>query len=338
MSNLGNFSLPNVSESDFEDKKRIREILEHLYALNEQLRYMLNHLDEDNFTEDFKEKVDGGEKIGAIIERVENTENNASAVRKMAEDIIAQYVKKGEVISAIEQTAETIRIAASRIQFEGATTINNNFSIDTDSYMRVLHGGTLGAFTIVPFGLFGGDSMIKVGGITISGNTISGVTSMPGFLIKGAQLSKSNYDGGQASVLAVDTSNNIVVASLVLLDQYGQPAPYQIVLRPPDYVPPPPDTGTQVSVVEITQDGDRLTKRSGAGTEYNSLGTCYAGEIYGCSGTTIGTDGYVWARCDQVFQYNSGTGRWVGYAITPFYARQYSADGRSYWVQSTVTI
>lgn len=58
-------------------------------------------------------------------------ENLSSEIRQTAGEISLK-VSKGEVISEINQSSEEVKIKAERIELEGYTTVNNNFSIDED--------------------------------------------------------------------------------------------------------------------------------------------------------------------------------------------------------------
>ena len=46
-------ALPRISDGDLDDEKQRRRIMNYLYKLDEQLRYVLNNLDADNLTETF---------------------------------------------------------------------------------------------------------------------------------------------------------------------------------------------------------------------------------------------------------------------------------------------
>ena len=56
-------------------------------------------------------------------------------------------VGEDEIISSINQTAEQIKIQASKISLEGFVSINNSFSIDSNGNFNAT-GGTIGGFTI----------------------------------------------------------------------------------------------------------------------------------------------------------------------------------------------
>ena len=63
-------------------------------------------------------------------------------------------VGEDEIISSINQTAEQIKIQASKISLEGFVSINNSFSIDSNGNFNAT-GGTIGGFTIGQNSIYG---------------------------------------------------------------------------------------------------------------------------------------------------------------------------------------
>ena len=61
---------------------------------------------------------------------------------------IALTVKKDDVISSINQSAESVAIQASKIKLEGLVTANNNFKILTDGSIEAVNGKFAGAINI----------------------------------------------------------------------------------------------------------------------------------------------------------------------------------------------
>ena len=106
--------LPNISEDSLADAAERRKILESLYALNEQLKYALMNLDESNFTDEFKETLDMTSDVAALTQRVEDAEAGVVSVRKQTAEGFSQTVKKDQIISAINQSAELVQILQTR--------------------------------------------------------------------------------------------------------------------------------------------------------------------------------------------------------------------------------
>ena len=94
-------------------------------------------------------------------EAAQQTANNANAGVEACRVAIQQnansislMVSRGELISAINMSEETIRIQSGKIQLEGAVTVNNNFMILSDGTMYAQNGifngslnGVSGTFT-----------------------------------------------------------------------------------------------------------------------------------------------------------------------------------------------
>jgi len=70
------------------------------------------------------------------------TENTSSITQTAKE--IALKVGKGEIISSINQSAETVSISANKIKWEGAVTANNYFKINLDGSMEASSGTIAG--------------------------------------------------------------------------------------------------------------------------------------------------------------------------------------------------
>lgn len=78
-----------------------------------------------------------------------------SSIEKTAEQILLKVVSKDGIVSAINQSAEEIKINAQKISLEGAVSINGTFKIDESGYLRCT-GGDIGGFTIGSSALYNG--------------------------------------------------------------------------------------------------------------------------------------------------------------------------------------
>ena len=79
-------------------------------------------------------------KITAEVKRAKEAEGELSSRIKVTEDAIDSKVTKGSIISEINQTAETIKISASKINFNGLVTANDRFKILTDGSFQANKG------------------------------------------------------------------------------------------------------------------------------------------------------------------------------------------------------
>ena len=85
------------------------------------------------------------------IKFLENASDYASARIQVFSDKISSTVQKDGIISAINQTAESVKIEAAKISFNGLVTANNYFKINTDGSM-VAKAGTIAGWKITPDG------------------------------------------------------------------------------------------------------------------------------------------------------------------------------------------
>ena len=147
------FDLPEVSADKLASMSRedllkhLKQLEEYMYTLTEQLRYTLNNLDADNMSDDFVAEVSNSSAVRALTQTVENVQNGMKSVQKQTAEGFENVVYKDEVVSSINQTAELVKIDASKIALEGYVTINGTFKVDESGYLRC-DGGEIGGFSI----------------------------------------------------------------------------------------------------------------------------------------------------------------------------------------------
>ena len=93
MADLINFTLPELNGEV--DAKTIKQIKNYLYQLTEQMKFYLNNIDSDNFTEDYNRK------LSAMI-----SEESSNASNTYAKNLIDRYKKQFQ--KEIEENAELI--------------------------------------------------------------------------------------------------------------------------------------------------------------------------------------------------------------------------------------
>jgi hypothetical protein len=98
-----------------------------------------------------------------------------SEIRQLADEI-SLTVRKGDIISEINQTAEEVRILAEKIKFEGLVTANDNFKILEDGSIEAKNATIEGDITSENAVIKGEVTATsgKVGGYSISGNNLVG--------------------------------------------------------------------------------------------------------------------------------------------------------------------
>ena len=80
------------------------------------------------------------ESIETEVVRAKGAENELSSRITQTANSISSKVSKGEVISEINQSAETVKIKASKISLEGTVTANGNVTIGTDGKLTAKNG------------------------------------------------------------------------------------------------------------------------------------------------------------------------------------------------------
>lgn len=337
---LENFKLPDISNNQLSDARERRQILEYLYQLTEQLRFILENLDADNFTEDFKESIENTGAVEKLEQKVEDAQNGLVSLRRQTADGFEQTVRKNGIISAINQSAEMIQIIANRIRLEGYVTINGTFSIDEQGYLRC-SGGTIGAFSVDANGGLMGMAPLKIGNMMIQGSAIQGMTHAPNLVIGTQNFDLQAYPGmgGQVSMMGVSQFGQMLLSDLYIIDHMTgqQAARYSLAKAPPGAVPPKPPMQT-VEVIQINTLGHGRPKKYEAWDGSLSWGICQAGEIYRHAGVVLGRDGMMWARCVSKFNYNQTMDTWAEVPEEPFYFKYEVGDGRFFYDYSTITL
>ena len=216
LSGLASISLPSMTDEQLDDAKERRQIREALYQLTEQLRYVLSNLDEENITPELEEKIEQSGNNGELYQRVESAEGGLSSLRQQTAEGFSQTVRKGNIISAINQSAEAVTILANKISLEGAVTINGTFEIDDDGYLRCT-GGELGNLIV------GDDSVsisssqpFHVGGISLYGSSIGGVTSMPHLVLSKYNLDYPDVDDPGVDMMCLTSAGKVFLRKIQL--------------------------------------------------------------------------------------------------------------------------
>lgn len=151
---------------------------------------------------------------------------------------IIQEVANDRLISAINQTAESVSISASKISLEGLVTVNGKFVIDQQGSM-VATGGTIADFTITDTSIYNGtNSMTSTAqGIYLGTDGIRQYNSANAYVnikdgvltAQGVNLSGSfNMTDGRINLRTNSTSYNFI--SLKHLEEGLYLAPEQVTL------------------------------------------------------------------------------------------------------------
>lgn len=85
--------------------------------------------------------------ITSEVSRAKDAESSLSSRITQTETSISSKVSKGDIASSINQTAQSVKINASKIDFNGLVTANTYFKINTDGSF-VAKKGTIGNFTV----------------------------------------------------------------------------------------------------------------------------------------------------------------------------------------------
>lgn len=120
-------TLPRFGADDLNDEKQRRRIMNYLVKLDEQLRFVLNNLDAENFTETFQQVIvgggggsGGGESLAELKSELGrlSTQISQTATQIASKASAEELNELGKVVSSletsIEQTADAISLKADK--------------------------------------------------------------------------------------------------------------------------------------------------------------------------------------------------------------------------------
>lgn len=147
--------------------------------------------------------IQAKENASGLISDALKSYSTSAQIKVTTDDIISKVKKKvgySEVISSINQSAESVAIKASKIKLEGLVTANKNFQVLTDGSIIAKNGTFTG----------------KITGSTITGSTIN-ITDSQGCTIdldaSGLRIKANKYTdifGHQGGTLSVGTTQSIL--------------------------------------------------------------------------------------------------------------------------------
>ncbi len=114
MPTLDTLQLPRIN-TDVYGSKDGKKIASHLYQVEEQLRYVLGHLDEDNLSEGLKSKIESGgmsseilQQLDSITLRVSGQDDSLAELRITVNGIQTTVQAQDGRLSTVEQTADKL--------------------------------------------------------------------------------------------------------------------------------------------------------------------------------------------------------------------------------------
>lgn len=124
-----------------------------------------------------------------------NTVSKLETRVKQTETDITSKVSKGSISSEINQTAQDVKISASKIDFNGLVTANKYFKINKDGSMEVISG--------------------KIGGWTIGSNTLKSVDSKITLDAKNGKIITAQDNSGRVTAITPGNVSTGHIAAVV---------------------------------------------------------------------------------------------------------------------------
>jgi hypothetical protein len=124
-----------------------------------------------------------------------NTVQKLETRVEQTETDITSKVSKGSISSEINQTAQSVKISASKIDFNGLVTANKYFKINKDGSMEAISG--------------------KIGGWTIGSNTLKSVDSKITLDAKNGKITTAQDNSGRATTITPGNVSTGHIAAVV---------------------------------------------------------------------------------------------------------------------------
>lgn len=161
---FNNITLPDIQEKDLDSKAERKKIMEYLYSLSEQLRYMMDNIGTENLSQALQQTVEGASQAAtSAAQTMKDAEGNIAIIKKSAKELsvrvlsaedeieaveaeifvqagqIAAKVSHGESIVDINATQGELKIRADKIALEGLVTANEYFKILESGSIEAQH-------------------------------------------------------------------------------------------------------------------------------------------------------------------------------------------------------
>lgn len=187
MPTLDALQLPRIDTSVYGGTEA-KKVASHLYQVEEQLRYVLGHLDEDNLSDGLMSKIESGgmsseirQTLDAITLRVSGQDDAMAELRVGLTGVRSTVQEQGGAISELEQRVGSIRL-----------TVTNS---DTGSTFTLKAGETtLSSGTITFTGLV---NFVSKSDLSTAGRTT----------INGSNITAGSIDASKVSVTNLNASN-----------------------------------------------------------------------------------------------------------------------------------
>jgi hypothetical protein len=128
-------------------------------------------------------------------------------------DQISSKVSAGDIASSINQTAQAVKIQASKIQFEGLVTANQNFKILSDGSVEAKNGSFSGSMTAGNWTFTQDGSRYTNGDIAVNMTVLTGGADMVG----GGSDYRAFYGSSGCDVqYGADYNNQTIIRSKVI--------------------------------------------------------------------------------------------------------------------------
>lgn len=161
---LSNFSLPDIAGGDLDSQKERRRIMEYLYQLSEQLRFMMGNIGEENLSDELRGTIkDASCQVGELNRQLTDaTGRMTSQIRQQADEI---------ALKVSQSTYDSEKVIRSATAPENPTT--HMLWLDISLSPNMLKRWTGSAWAVA------GTNAVTASGITIQDDNVT--ISTPNF-------------------------------------------------------------------------------------------------------------------------------------------------------------
>lgn len=242
---------------------KLQDGLNSISIMNYNAEITAKYVIQSDYTDVFATKVEMNSSITQTAEEI-----NLEVSKKVGED---------EIISKINQTAESVTIDANRININGAVSANGNFKVDTDGNMEC-NNGTFngGKITLVDNGEITQDGAKLE--IKDSNNILSSTVWSLGLNVKDSSAREGYY---HSSNFAITKSSNGLITDYGIIgnisDSYGNEYVYLTIKGSNNSTEIKPGG---ITTPNVTQTSLEETKKNISKVEENALDIVKNAEIY----------------------------------------------------------
>lgn len=179
-----NLSLPSFQGLDLSDEKQLRKLTSYLYRLDEQLRYVLNNLGEENLSDSLRAIINAQTDATVLDELTGQLQRLSTQIVQTAEAIALKASKEeldalgetlSESVAEFELTAEEISLSVASKLDKTAPSVG----VETNSGITINADGVFVEGQTIDLRTSDGDEYVNINEVGVSASSVSAPNVTP---------------------------------------------------------------------------------------------------------------------------------------------------------------